>query len=309
VPSISKSESGDDSPHSQSDKYACLPLLRSPPWHFRLAKWLIRNRVPGGYHLVELGEKLGWLNVLVRYRLSDRVSIDVPLNRRETQWAWPEISTYERPLVDWLAMKIGELPGPVTWIDCGADIGALTALVAAKSPRIDEVIAIEPNPDVHDLLKRNLSLLPCPGRVVAAAVADFQGRGKLEHFPTLRSDHSRFLVPDDEGAIAVTRLDDLGVSAGKALAIKIDVEGGELAAIRGAQQLLQNAPTWVVAFEAHRLVCERSGIDPCECVKLLLALGAAGAVIAEAPEFELDPQRPYFEQVSLKVSNLVCVKT
>jgi FkbM family methyltransferase len=288
--------------------YANLPLRAAPPWHFRLAKWMIRHRIPGGYHLVELAERLGWLNILVRYRLSDRVSLDVPLNRRETQWAWPEMDSYEKQLVTVLAIVMELLGKPITWIDCGADIGAITALVAAQSPRIDDVIAIEPNPDVQELLNANLTLLPCPARAVAAAVADFSGRGSLEHFPTLRSDHSRFLVPDEGGDIPVTRLDDLGISPGKPLAIKIDVEGGELAAIRGAQQLLQDAPAWIVAFEAHRLVCERSGIDPCECLKLLRQLGATEFIVAEARDTRVDDQRPYFEQVPLTVSNVVCVR-
>ena len=288
--------------------YANLPLRDSPPWHFRLAKWMIRNRVSGGYHLVELGEAMGWLNHLVRYRLSDKVSLDVPLNRRETQWAWPELSRYERPLVELLAEQMKKIPGRVTWIDCGADIGAITALVAAQSPQIAEVIAIEPNSEVQELLARNLSLLPCPGRAIATALADFSGRGRLEHFPTLRSDHSRFLVPDELGDIAVTRLDDCGIPPGQALAIKIDVEGGELAAIRGAERLLTQAPEWIVAFEAHRLVCERSGIDPCECVKLLRQLGATEFTVAEAMQIRLDDQRPYFEQVPLKVSNVVCMR-
>ena len=38
--------------------YTDLPLRDRPPWHFRLAKWMIRNRILGGYHLVELGDGL-----------------------------------------------------------------------------------------------------------------------------------------------------------------------------------------------------------------------------------------------------------
>jgi FkbM family methyltransferase len=219
------------------------------------------------------------------------------------------MQAYEKQLVTVLANSMELLRQPVTWIDCGADIGAITALVAAQSRRIDEFIAIEPNPDVQELLAKNLALLPCPARAVAAAVADFSGRGRLEHFPTIRSDHSRFLVPDDSGDVPVLRLDDLSIAQGKALAIKIDVEGGELAAIRGAQRILQDAPAWIVAFEAHRLVCERSGIDPCECLKLLRQFGATEFIVAEARDIShLDFTRPYFQQVPLTVSNVVCVR-
>lgn len=285
-----------------------LPLRDRPPWHFRLAKWMIRNRILGGYHLVELGEYLGWLDQLVRYRLSDRVSLHVPMNRRENQWAWPEISNYERPLVQLLAEKMAALPPPVTWIDVGADIGALSALVLAQSHSVAEVIAIEPNGDVQQLLARNLALLPVSARAVAAAASDFSGRGRLDDSPTLRSAHGRFLVPDESGPVAVMRLDDLPTSAGSSLAIKIDVEGGELAVLRGAKRLLAQSPAWIVACEAHRDVFHRTGIDPCECVRLLLELGATEAFVAEAPDIRLDPQRPYFEQVPLKISNVVCVK-
>ena len=305
---VSKSESGDESPHSQSESYASLPLRDAPPWHFRLAKWMIRNRILGGYHLVELGEYMGWLDHLVRYRLSDRVSLDVPMNRRENQWAWPEISHYEQPLVELLAEKMALLPRPVTWIDVGADIGALTALVLAQTSNVADVIALEPNADVQQLLARNLALLPVPARQVAAAASDFSGRGRLDDSPTLRSAHGRFLVPDERGPVAVMRLDDLPIAAGSSLAIKIDVEGGELAVLRGASKLLERAPAWIVACEAHRDVCHRTGIDPCQCVRLLLELGATEATIAEAREIRLDPQRPYFEQVPLKISNVVCLK-
>ena len=54
------------------------PLRTSPPWHFRLAKWLIRNRIRGGFQIIELAERMGWLDFDCRYKLSEQVSVDVP---------------------------------------------------------------------------------------------------------------------------------------------------------------------------------------------------------------------------------------
>jgi FkbM family methyltransferase len=291
--------------------YTSLPVRDRPPWHFRLAKWMIRHRIAGGYHLVELAERRGWLEHLVRFRLGG-ASLDVPMNRRENQWAEPDLLAYERPLVEQLAAEITRLPPPLVWIDCGADIGAVTALVVSRlldagmAPADLEVVAIEPNPGVRELLERNLSQLPCGGRAVAAAVADFAGRGRLADPPELPTAHSRFLAPDPQGEIEVVRLDDLAIAAGRPVAIKIDVEGGELAALRGAQKLLAQAPAWVVAFEANRDVFHRTGIDPCQCLQFLADVGGGQAAIAEAPELRLDASRPYFEQVPLRIGNVMC---
>ena len=80
------------------------PLRSSPPWHFRLAKWLIRNKLRGGYRLIELAERRGWLNCVVEYELSSDVKLSVPLWRRENQWALPDLRAYEKQLVSRLAL-------------------------------------------------------------------------------------------------------------------------------------------------------------------------------------------------------------
>ena len=283
------------------------PLRSSPPWHFRLAKWLIRNRIRGGFQTIELAERMGWLNYDCRYQLSDKVAVDVPLYRRVNQVALPDLLAYERLLVNLLTEQINRFPRPATWIDCGADIGMLTALVAAGCKELKEVVALEPNPLPFAYLERNFSLLPFPHRAIPSAVADFRGRGKLAYSPHDPSDHSRFLAPDEHGELDVTCIDDLGIGPGTPLAIKIDVEGGELAVLRGAKQTLTNSSHWVVAFEAQRDVFHRTRIDPCECIRFLEELGSKKAQVAERPEIKLDFSRPYFEQVSEKITNVVCM--
>ena len=288
------------------------PLRSSPPWHFRLAKWLIRNRLRGGYRLIELAERRGWLDCVVEYELSKDVKLGVPLWRRENQWALPDLRAYEKKLVDSLALfsSIGRSFNhgsyPTYWIDVGADIGALTSLVAAKTGPFAQAILLEPNPVAFEFLEHNAAKLPFPARAIQVAAADFTGKGTLAHSPTDPSDHARFLAPQASGDLDVIRIDDLGLPTGGCIVMKVDVEGGELAVLQGAEKTLGSAANWCVAFEAHREVCQRTGIDPCECIRFLASLGNVDARVAECREIRLDPARPYFEQVGEKITNVVC---
>ena len=256
--------------------------------------------------MIELAERMGWLDFDCRYRLSEQVSVDVPLYRRVNQLALPDLLAYERQLVKLLIDKINAFPRPTTWIDCGADIGILTALVAADCLKLQEIIALEPNPLPLAYLQRNLAQLPFSSRALSSAAADFQGRGTLAYSPRDSSDHSRYLAADENGDLDVVRIDDLGIAPGEPVALKIDVEGGELAVLRGARQTLASASEWVVALEAHRDVFRRTGIDPCECLRFLASLGDIQATVAECGEVELDSTRPYFDQVSERITNVVC---
>ena len=283
------------------------PICSSPPWHFRLAKWLIRNRLRGGFQIIELAERRKWLNLDCRYTLGNHVSIDVPLYRRVNQLALPDLLSYERPLVKMLAARINQSSEPVIWLDCGADIGILTALIAAQCPGLREVVAFEPNVGAYAYLDRNIRLLPVRGRAICAAVADFKGQGRLAHAPHDSSDHSRFLAPAPDGEIEVLRIDDLAIAPGQSVALKVDVEGGEVAVLRGAAQTLAGAKSWVVAVEAHRDVFHRTKIDPLECVRFLEHMGNPEILVSEYPHIKLNLHKPFFQQVDDRILNLVCI--
>lgn len=283
------------------------PLRSSPPWHFRLAKWLIRNKLRGGYRLIELAERRGWLNCVVEYDLSEEVKLAVPLWRRENQWALPDLKGYEEQLVTQLVlqMMLGRMIFPHLWIDVGADIGVLTALMA-KKVLFSEGIVLEPNPVPFEFLEHNTAKLPFPTRAIRAAAADFSGKGTLAQSPGDPSDHARFMVPDEAGELDVVRIDDLNIEPGGSLVMKVDVEGGELAVLKGAERTLRHASNWCVAFEAHRDVFRRTRIDPCECVRFLAGIDDLFLRVAERPHIELDMTRPYFEQVSDTITNVIC---
>jgi len=291
-----------------------LPSGRSrsaAPWYFRLAKLLQRHELRGGYRLAELAERLGGLDRVVRYPLGHGITLAVPLYRRENRWARPDVLAYERRLVAQLVSGIEALPGPVRLVDVGADIGAVTALVAAQGVALAEAWAFEPNPAPFALLSQNLRELPFPATARCAAVSNFTGRGSLAPSATdPSSEHAWFLTPASDGDLDVVRIDDLELAAEGGLAMKIDVEGGELDVLRGATATLARVPQFVVAFEAHRAVCERTGVDPSQCLRFLQSLRPCTWLVAEAPTVTIDPARPYFEQVpELRISNVVCRTT
>jgi len=279
-----------------------------PPLLFRFARCLIRHRLRGGYRLIEWLERSGRLNVTARYALSDRIAVEMPLWRRPNQLAECESLAYEQQLVGAVTKELTAIGLPAVLVDCGADVGLVAGLLCAQSPGIEEVVACEPNPEAREILARNLASWPVATQCLPFAIADFNGRGRLAQPAYDNSPHAAFLRPHAEGDILVRRLADLPLDVtSRCLVLKIDVEGGEQAVLRGALDVLSRAPAWIVTIEAHRKVFERTGVDPCEVVRQLVPLGLVRTYIAERPATPLDISRPYFDQViDPPVTNILC---
>lgn len=281
--------------------------LDRAPWIFRISSFLIDQQVRGGYRLLDVATRMGLLNCRVRYVLGNRVSLDVPLYRPDNQWTRDHVLGYDQTLLDSLSDLVNRLPGPVALVDCGADIGTVSALLASRCPSLQALWAFEPNPIAFDVLRRNVASLPFPGYPYNAAVSDRSGRGRLQRSVTDSSDHAMFLAAADDGDIDVVRIDDLNLGHPQSLVLKIDVEGCELNVLRGSIETLARVPNWVITFEAHRDVYRRTGIDPMECLRLLRSIRPCEAFVGDLPEIALDFTRPYFEQVrEMLVSGVIC---
>ncbi|MDI1314719.1 FkbM family methyltransferase [Prosthecobacter sp.] len=138
-----------------------------------------------------------------------------------------------------------------TMIDVGANIG-FTAMEGAHAVGRQGVVhAIEPHPFIHRCLEENLSLnMLSPPQVqrYAVAVADALGETGAQ-FTDDRRDDMNFMIP--KGAVQhsgmsnksitvpVTTLDVLFPDLLHCDLLKIDVEGAELAVLRGASSLLK----------------------------------------------------------------------
>ena len=143
---------------------------------------------------------------------------------------------------------------PATVLDGGANVGQFARAAAETFPDA-HVVAVEPLPDVAAALARNLADVP-QTRVEQTALG--AGAGTLRFYRTDYSLASSALRPlggaAEEVEVPVARLDDLvdADTLARPVLLKLDLQGYELEALRGAEAVLAVADHVLleVAFEA-----------------------------------------------------------
>jgi FkbM family methyltransferase len=195
-----------------------------------------------------------------------------------------------------------------TVLDVGANWGLVTSRLADHVGPDGRVVAFEPNPGLLSELRRVAARRP---NVAVHPVALSDEPGTLElHVPVSpprsilreRRVHAMATVapPSHRRAteyatvpVAVRRLDDMvdeGVVPGDVTFLKCDVEGHELAALRGAERVLRRArPTILVEVEQRH---QERPIG--EVFSFVESLGYTGHIVDETdlrPLGEFDVQR------------------
>lgn len=187
---------------------------------------------------------------------------------------------------------LGRLVSPGTcFVDVGANHGSIGLIAATLVGSAGSVIAIEPQPRLAPLVERSLAASPA-GRTTVHQVAAGQAPGAIElNVPRGRSGSAsvhRGAVGDDVDVIRVEveTIDDLvGPDQPGPVVMKIDVEGHELAALRGATQTLQRyAPPIVLELNPH--TTEAAGYSIAELVDFLYDQGYAISDYDSFPEVQ-----------------------
>lgn len=286
-----------------------LPTIRDEaPFYFRMAKLLQRYGIKGGYRLERFGREYGWADDLsIRYRLSSGVNIVMPIDNRS--YSKHDVVDYEAECIEFITDKLSRRSAPITLIDCGADVGLISARFAASSSDISHIIAFEPNQNIFPYLQHNIHSLPVEGVPYNSAVADFSGQAILERPHFGDTPHSAFIVPDEKGDISVKTIDSLALNKIATLLLKIDVEGAEISVVRGAHQTLLNSDEFIVVFEAHPLQTQRTGIDPMQVISYLRSIHPCRAQITEKPDLRLEYDQPFWQQVPQRDIYNICVYT
>jgi FkbM family methyltransferase len=133
-------------------------------------------------------------------------------------------------------------------LDVGANIGVYSLLAASLVGSAGRVLAFEPGPEAHSRLTENLRINQLDNvKVHACALGDSVG---VVDFLNQCDTTNRMQTTADLGkslvSVPLLRLDDV-VEVDCALG-KMDIEGAEPLALRGAERLLKeaNPPVWLI---------------------------------------------------------------
>ncbi len=151
-------------------------------------------------------------------------------------------------------------PGEVFW-DVGANVGYFSLVAAVALANRGQVVALEPGQNAATRLRENIALNPYSNiKVYQLAASDTAGEARLYLAPDLAdSSASLFMPGQSQGGYETCRtvpLDRLlreEALPGPQL-LKMDVEGAELAALKGAAALLDNfSPLLLIEMEEKNL--------------------------------------------------------
>jgi FkbM family methyltransferase len=162
------------------------------------------------------------------------------LNRTTQTKLW--FGVYEREVQQALAGQTG-----MVW-DIGANVGFFTLLLAKHASL---VLAVEPYPENLECLHRAVQMNDAAGSVsvIDAAVSARDGTGWLA--PGVNSSESR--LADHGLPVRTVTLDTLLDTYGIPALVKIDIEGGEMEALRGGCRLLSHHPKLIIETHSPEL--------------------------------------------------------
>ena len=252
--------------------HALAAACRNAP--FERGRWRIGNLA---YRLID-GDGRAGMEHAVRTRHGFRMNLDPGEFVDRTIFCTGEWEPRETALIAGLLH-----PGDV-FVDVGANIGYFTLLASQMVGATGRVIAVEASPRTFRLLEANVRLNGC-GNVDLRHVA----AGEAPGFATMvereagnaGGDQVRFTAADAPEAVRVDRLDRM-LGDHRVRLIKLDIEGAEAKALRGATGLLERADAPDLVFEFTPDFLEGMGDAPRELVGMLEALGYRLEVIGDA---------------------------
>jgi FkbM family methyltransferase len=150
--------------------------------------------------------------------------------------------TYDAGATDYLRRELRE--GMEAW-NVGANVGVYTLQLAHWVGATGRVVAFEPNPEARAVLIRNVALNSLQARVEIVASAVGEAPGSVDFFTSGADGMGRagqanpLLAGTRRIQVPVTALDQFATARGRKPALVVmDIEGWEIAALRGARSLL-----------------------------------------------------------------------
>jgi FkbM family methyltransferase len=187
------------------------------------------------------------------------------------------------------------LTSGMTIMDIGANVGLFTLVAAARVGATGRVYALEPTPELVAHVRVNLELNGLKNvNVHEVAVSDTTGRAIL-HFAEPDDPGENSIINAVPGArsleVPTVTLDDYVARHGisQVDVIKMDIEGAEMPALRGARDLLSDHDSPVLVLECHPKTLAFTGQSPDDMLSLLASYGYSLYPIAVYSQQTHDP--------------------
>jgi FkbM family methyltransferase len=196
----------------------------------------------------------------------------------------------------------GRIARGMTVLDVGSHVGLHSLRFSQAVGAAGHVVAVEASPANAALLRTHLLWNDCRNvTVIEAAVAEQKGEMEFA-YRTDPTDYGAFAnsiaydIGGEKASVRVTTIDEIcrGLTP---QVIKIDIEGAELLALRGARELLSSsAPVLFIAV--HPEPMKALGTSPSELVEFLRGFGYAGWRLDGSPAIEPSLEEIVFEKQS-----------
>lgn len=159
-----------------------------------------------------------------------------------------------------LRQVLQRMPSGGVFFDVGANFGYYSVRVAARYAHA-KVFAFEPNPPIFERLRRNVQLNSLSNvEAVPMGLSDHDGQAALQ----TRSDSSGWSRVVEGAGIQLTTLDSFKTRSQltRLDLIKVDVEGHELAFLRGAERTIREfGPAILMEFNPPALAQASVSVD------------------------------------------------
>ena len=133
--------------------------------------------------------------------------------------------------------------------DIGANIGYYMGVFSQRVGQRGLVVSVEPMPRALRLLRETASFCGPSAKVVEAAIGSHPGQANLHEQQHLDTSWVSFNGGKAGHTIPVLTIDQLADQFGVPHILKIDVEGAELEAVRGAQKTIADSTPPIVMIE------------------------------------------------------------
>jgi FkbM family methyltransferase len=159
---------------------------------------------------------------------------------------------WDKPITEYLLGKINKTP--INVIDVGANLGYYSCLFSLKSSINSRIIAIEPDNENFNILLKNIELNSLKNiNAKRVAVGDISGPAHIKKYKTSnRGKHQLVKGAAIDNNVEAVTLDDLLIENfrpnEKIDFLKIDIEGYELRALRGAQEMLKRTKNIIIEY-------------------------------------------------------------